>query len=126
MAGYIAEIWKINLILDVMKRTDFSRFRIPGFTDFNSKTFRFAGLLGFNRKDIYDVITELTHLDYVQGPLADDKGRPSDLWVFGSYIEAFEVYIKIVAHIRNEFCETICVSFHEAERPLTYPYRKAA
>lgn len=126
MQDHIAPIWKVEAILNLIKETALPRFRVPGFADFSSKTFRFASKLGFTRLDIYNATRSLTYLDYVQGPLADNKGRPSDLWVFGSYIESYETYIKLVACIRNGSCETVCVSFHEAERPLSYPHRKVA
>ena len=41
------------------------------------------------------------------------------MWVFGKDHNDVEIYIKIsVAE------KALCISFHEAEHPLQYPFRK--
>lgn len=42
------------------------------------------------------------------------------MWSFGKLVQNVEVYIKISLTERN----VICISFHEAEYPMTYPYHK--
>ena len=38
----------------------------------------------------------------------------------------YEVYIKLTAYLKADDVQAVCVSFHEAEWPLVYPYRKAS
>ncbi|KAA9341144.1 type II toxin-antitoxin system MqsR family toxin [Larkinella humicola] len=58
---------------------------------------------------------------YYRGPLPDQAGI-SDLWEFGIPVKGKEVYIKIQLGAHNR--STICISFHLAEFPMTYPYKK--
>jgi len=59
---------------------------------------------------------------------ADDFYRVEDglymgkygMWSFGKLVHKVEVYIKISLTERN----VICISFHEAEYPMTYPFKK--
>ncbi|EQI15357.1 UNVERIFIED_ORG: hypothetical protein QOE_1811 [Clostridioides difficile F501] len=46
--------------------------------------------------------------------------------MFGAYVAQFETYIKFAIYVIQGTVKSICVSFHEAERPLSYPYRKAS
>ena len=41
------------------------------------------------------------------------------MWSFGKSVQSIEVYIKISLTERN----VICISFHEAEFPITYPFK---
>jgi len=41
------------------------------------------------------------------------------MWSFGKFVQGVEVYIKITLTERN----VICISFHEAEFPITYPFK---
>lgn len=91
-----------------------------------AKRFASSSALGYGKSEIYAAIVGLTVEDYSLGPLPDEKGRPHDLWVFGTYLEQYETYVKLVAFVSREGVEVVCVSFHEAERPLFYPYRKAS
>ena len=102
------------------------RLLVAGLEKRQSKTFRFVQRLGYGKSEIYAAIVGLTVEDYSLGPLPDEKGRPHDLWVFGTYLEQYETYVKLVAFVSREGVEVVCVSFHEAERPLFYPYRKAS
>lgn len=123
--GTIAEFWKIEAVLKLVRQVEFDRFYVVGSHTYTSKTFVFLQKTGYTDARVYDEVRSLCAEDYSAGPLRDDKGRPRDLWVFGKYIEAFEVYIKFAVYASEGRIEAICVSFHEAERPLTYPYRKA-
>ena len=83
-------------------------------------------LLDLDYSEMHKIVQLLEVEDYSAGPLVDDKGRPRDLWVFGTYIKEYETYIKFAVYIVREAVKSICVSFHEVERPLPYPYRKAS
>lgn len=76
--------------------------------------------------DVHREVQALDVPDYSSGPLRDDKGRPRDLWVFGKFVEEYEVYIKLSAYLAEGAVRVVCVSFHEAAWPLVYPYKKAS
>ena len=57
---------------------------------------------------------------YYGGPHPDQAGI-SDLWEFGLQMNGKEVYIKIQLGAVNR--STICISFHIAEFPMTFPYK---
>lgn len=44
------------------------------------------------------------------------------MWVFGKDYDGTELYIKISLGAPGS--KTICISFHEAEHPLSYPFKK--
>lgn len=67
------------------------------------------------------VIESLAVEDYVEGPLVDELHRLGEMWVFGKDVKGREVYIKIM--IGSEGGQTICISFHIAEHPLSYPFK---
>lgn len=67
-----------------------------------------------------DLVLGLTWKDYCQGPMADDSGKPGEVWVFGTRVLGLEVYIKL--KIANG-SHPKCISFHKAEHPLKYPFR---
>ena len=57
--------------------------------------------------------------DYVE--TISDMASFGDMWVFGKDIKGREVYIKIMLGGNN--CQTICISFHIAEHPLSYKFK---
>ena len=57
-----------------------------------------------------------------EGPIRNILNRFGDLWVFGKDVKGQEVYIKICYGLPNR--STICISFHIAEFPMNYPYKK--
>lgn len=66
-------------------------------------------------------IESLVSEDYVEGPVIDELNRLGEMWVFGKDVKGREVYIKIM--LGQEGCQTICISFHIAERPITYMFK---
>ncbi len=69
-----------------------------------------------------EVIKRITLEDYSEGPIANTLNELGDLWVFGKDVKGHEVYIKISLGLPNN--KTICISFHKAEHPMTYPLKK--
>lgn len=67
-----------------------------------------------------EVIANLKSKDYVEGPTVDTLNKNTDLWVFGKTVQNQEVYIKITMGTPNN--PVICISFHPAKKPLSYPY----
>lgn len=123
--GMVAERWKIEAVLALVRRVAFDNFYVAGSHTSTSKTHVFLQNIGYDDFCVYSEVMNLRVEDYSAGPLRDCKRRPHDLWVFGKYIQAFEVYIKLAVYVREGDVEAICVSFHDCERPMTYPYRKA-
>ncbi len=69
-----------------------------------------------------DIVKTITPKDYSEGPIRNMLNRFGDLWVFGKDVKGQEVYIKICYGLPNR--STICISFHVAEFPMNYPYKK--
>jgi hypothetical protein len=78
--------------------------------------------LGLKRIHIKEILELLKLEDYSQGPLPDTLYQRSPMWVFGKMVKEKEIYIKIQMGLANT--ETVCISFHFAERPLNYPFKK--
>ena len=51
-----------------------------------------------------------------------DNFSYGDMWVFGKDCNGIDVYIKIALGKPNS--NTICISFHTAEHPLKYAFKK--
>ena len=65
------------------------------------------------------IIFSLDGEDYSQGPIMETLNGGAEMWVFGKDHNDIEIYIKISVAERS-----LCISFHEAERPMQYPFRK--
>ena len=69
-------------------------------------------------------ISRLEVLDYYRGPSGDERFPDNTVFEFGICIDEREVYVKlaIVEKYGKVFCK--CLSFHRAERSITYPLRQ--
>ena len=86
------------------------------------KTDRTLLSLGLTRSNCKDEILNLSVLDYFSGP-QPDHNRSGYLWVFGKTIGATEIYLKLKIAESGSSEVPICLSFHAAEAPLTYPFK---
>jgi len=68
------------------------------------------------------IIEAIEMKDFVEGPFKEELYGIDDLWVFGKTIKNKDVYIKISLGKPNQ--KVICISFHIAEYPLHYPFKK--
>ena len=68
------------------------------------------------------IIEQINVDDYVEGPLTDTLYQISDMWVFGKNFQGHPLYIKISMGRAN--ANTLCISFHIAERPMRYPFKQ--
>ena len=68
-----------------------------------------------------EIISSLKAEDYSQGPLEEQMHGILPMWVFGKKIKQKEVYIKISMGTENN--GVICISFHIAEHPMSYPFK---
>ena len=59
--------------------------------------------------------------DYSEGPLENTLYKGSDLWVFGKEIKKNEIYIKI--SIGYGKGGVLCISFHIADKSMSYPLK---
>ncbi len=71
--------------------------------------------------DVKSILSDLAIEDYSEGPLPDKLYGGADMWVFGKVIKGQEIYIKITLGLPDN--PTICISFHVAEFPMSYPLR---
>ncbi len=61
---------------------------------------------------------------YSEGPISDILNDYGEMWVFGKDIKGIETYIKIT--LGKLGYKTICISFHRAEHPMSYPLKTNA
>lgn len=69
-----------------------------------------------------EVIANLKVGDFSEGPLDEKMRGFLPMWVFGKKMKQKEVYIKISLGLENN--SAVCISFHLAEHPMSYPYKK--
>ena len=92
------------------------------FLDEREKNMHAISDLNLTRGERKQIIKSLTIDNYSEGPIKNILNQWGDLWVFGKDVQNQEVYIKICYGQPNR--STICVSFHVAEFPMQYPYKK--
>ncbi|MDE6380869.1 MAG: toxin [Muribaculaceae bacterium] len=85
--------------------------------DKNEEALRALGITPVAREEI---IKKIEKEDYSHTVI--DEVSYGDMWVFGRDYDGTELYIKISLGAPGS--NTICISFHEAEHPLNYPFRK--
>lgn len=117
----IMDIETVKAFLDNFKakaRAFGIRFRIE-------RTKNFQGLLdlGISAKEREDTVMKLEPTDYYKGPTENTLDNNGDLWEFGKRVKKNDVYIKLAEGKIDH--EAVCVSFHPAERPLSYPLKQA-
>ena len=84
----------------------------------NLQTLADLEITSFKRKAI---IKELTVQDFSEGPIEEIVFMGSSMWVFGKEIKGKEIYIKISMGFASK--QTLCISFHIAEFPMSYPFK---
>ncbi len=74
--------------------------------------------------EVASILKSIQVSDYCDGPLDDDKGRDERWWIFGPEHQGEAIYVKVsLITLKNGSLQVECLSFHKAERPLTYPLR---
>lgn len=79
-------------------------------------------ILEITSKDRDKYVLSLTSENYCQGPDKNHYPGQNDIWVFGTIIKGKEVYIKIFINAKLN-APNVCISFHIADYPLSYPLR---
>ncbi len=78
---------------------------------------------GLSESNVNPEVAALTANHYVSGPDKEHQEPYDDVWVFGTDIDQFKVYIKLVVRRFQENQPLLKVlSFHEQERPLKFPF----
>ena len=109
----------IEVYLELVRRTLSS----DGLLIFSSreKNLAFLERQGFTISEIRECISSLSASNYCSGPMYDSSGENrNDVWIFGTRVNDVEVYIKI--SFGDTLNKVICISFHEAEHVMLYPY----
>jgi len=79
--------------------------------------------LGLMPNHVKEYLLQLTYKNYFNGPETDrdENKSPGEIMFFGADINDIEIYIKVkLLSLNNgKFC--MCLSFHEAEKPIYYP-----
>jgi len=78
--------------------------------------------LNISRLERMAVVKSIEVVDYSEGPIRDVLNDYGEMWVFGKDVKGQEVYIKITMGRPN--LNAICISFHVAEHPMQYPFKK--
>jgi hypothetical protein len=86
------------------------------------KNFQTLTDLEFQLEHVKTALRELAPENYSQGPVNDTLYKGPHMWIFGKEIKKREVYVKITMGQPND--KVICISFHFAEHPMSYPYKK--
>ncbi|WP_052807263.1 type II toxin-antitoxin system MqsR family toxin [Risungbinella massiliensis] len=78
--------------------------------------------LGISIRDAFALVYDLTVENYYRGPSADHKIPTESVWEFGWEEEPQDIYIKL--KFRSVRDDLLMMSFHFANRPIVYPYKK--
>lgn len=74
-----------------------------------------------------EVLLGLTVADYFNGPTEDRDRRGELLWEFAPDLDLGEdllrLYVKVKTLESQDF--VVCFGFHEAEKPVRFPYRRS-
>ena len=92
------------------------------FLDERGKNFKSIAALEISPRQRLEVLAKLSVEDYSEGPLAELVHGWTDMWVFGKVVKSVEIYIKITLGLKEK-PKCICISFHPAERPMSYPFK---
>ncbi len=78
--------------------------------------------LGLKYSHQLDILRALTPQNYYR-TYDPSEDEPDEAWAFGVREQSIDIYIKFVIEERTDTHDmAVCISFHEAEFPLHYPY----
>ena len=101
----------------------FVKHKIYGilFRDFRQKNSSALLKLEISPAKRKEIIESIKVEDYSAGPIDDKLYGIASMWVFGKVVNNTEVYIKISMGLNNS--QVICISFHDAEHLMNYPFK---
>lgn len=92
------------------------------YLDNRPKNAETLGKLDITPNERDQIIQNLAVQDYYRGPKPENfYGGDSEMWEFGKKVNSEEVYIKVT--LGKSSRPVICISFHIAERPISYPFK---
>jgi hypothetical protein len=71
---------------------------------------------------VKEILRQLETEDYSEGPFEEKLYGNAEMWIFGKDVKNVEVYIKISMGMPS--AQVLCISFHTAEHPMAYPFKK--
>ena len=86
-----------------------------------NKNMATLAMLGISIQDAKQRVLALTPSDYVGGPEPNLVRPNEEVWIFGVAVESVDLYVKLSVIVEPEEC--VCISFHEADRPMSFPFR---
>lgn len=81
-------------------------------------------ILGITPKHRVELIKSLNYKNFYRGPTPDHAKPSEECWEFGKWFKGREIYIKLKIYKINDRKRGKALSFHFAERSITYPYLK--
>lgn len=88
------------------------------------KNLQFLATLGHTIDDATMILLSLSVNNYSAGSELDHNPNfPRYIWLFGYLVDGLELYIKIKLST-GQCQQVVCISFHEAEWPLQYPFKE--
>jgi len=123
--GWVDKAENVEMFLLQVKEllSDSRNLYIVQKTDVFDKTRQFRERYGINHEMVCSEICKLDISNYSYTDMDDNKKIGGVLFMFGQFIlppivdAPLEVYIKLKIKKR-----VVCMSFHDAEFPLDYPY----
>ncbi|MDP2300546.1 MAG: hypothetical protein Q8M55_07525 [Actinomycetota bacterium] len=107
---------QVVLFLDLMRACAECSFRL----EHRTKNMATLAQVGITIEDAKARVLALTPDCYVEGPIPRPENPSQEAWVFGMTIQQTQVYLKV--SVRLEPARCLCISFHEAEYPMRFPY----
>jgi len=115
----MAERAQVALFLELMRECASCSFRLER----RSKNMATLARLGLTLEDAKSRVLALTTSDYVEGPVPRSGTSSQEAWVFGIVVERVPVYVKVSVRVEPARC--LCISFHEAECPMRFPFAES-
>lgn len=91
------------------------------FRDERGKNTQTLADLEIRSTDRIKIIQEINLNDYSEGPLEEKLYHGNSMWIFGKEVKSREVYIKISMGVPSS--RVLCISFHIADRQMSYPFK---
>jgi len=95
------------------------------FSTASEKNLETLAKLEMTIEDVKKEILSLSVMDYCAGPLKDTRIR-GDVWIFKRIVQGEDIYIKLKLWGDKRDTEVRVLSFHVADRPLLYYFKKKA
>jgi hypothetical protein len=93
------------------------------FSTASEKNLKTLAKLEMTIEEVKKEILSLSVMDYCAGPLKDPEIK-GDVWIFKKILQEEEIYIKLKLWGDERDLEVRVLSFHMAERPLPYYFKK--